>query len=65
MLDNFSASDLQQLHDIELGHTKIEVSGNVTAETLKEFLHPSIDFISTGSLTKHVHAVDLSMRFED
>ena len=65
MLDNFSASDLQQLPDIELGHTKIEVSGNVTAETLKEFLHPSIDFISTGSLTKHVHAVDLSMRFED
>lgn len=65
MLDNFSASDLQQLPDIELGHTKIEVSGNVTAQTLKEFLHPSIDFISTGSLTKHIRAVDLSMRFED
>ena len=65
MLDNFSASDLQQLRDIALGHTKIEVSGNVTAETLKEFLHPLIDFISTGSLTKHIRAVDLSMRFED
>ena len=64
MLDNFSSSDLQQLREIELGHTKIEVSGNVTAETLKEFLHPSIDFISTGSLTKHIRAVDLSMRFE-
>ena len=37
MLDNFSASDLQQLRDIALGHTKIEVSGNVTAETLRNF----------------------------
>ena len=65
MLDNFSVGDLQQLPSLELGHTKIEVSGNVTTESIKEFLHPSVDFISTGSLTKHIQAVDLSMRFEE
>jgi nicotinate-nucleotide pyrophosphorylase (carboxylating) len=64
MLDNFSSGDLQALHTIELGHTKIEVSGNVTEKTLSDYLHPAIDFISTGSLTKHIHAIDLSMRFE-
>ena len=63
MLDNFSAADIQRLSSIDLGETKIEVSGDITEETLRTYNHSAIDFISSGSLTKHLRAVDLSMRF--
>jgi len=48
-----------------LGETRIEVSGDITEETLRTYNHKAIDFISSGSLTKHLRAVDLSMRFVD
>lgn len=41
----------------------LEVSGNVTDKTLREFAETGVDFISVGALTKHVQALDLSMRF--
>ena len=63
MLDNFSAADIQRLSSIDLGETKIEVSGDITEETLRAYNHSAIGFISSGSLTKHLRAVDLSMRF--
>ena len=65
MLDNFSAADIEALSSIDLGETRIEVSGDITAETLRTYNHGAIDFISSGSLTKHLRAVDLSMRFID
>jgi len=43
--------------------TKLEVSGNVTPETIPMYAATGVDYISTGSLTKHVRAIDLSMRF--
>jgi nicotinate-nucleotide pyrophosphorylase (carboxylating) len=43
---------------------KLEASGGVTAATLREIADTGVDFISVGSITKHVRAVDLSMRFE-
>ena len=45
------------------GQARLEVSGNVTHETLREFAETGVDFISVGALTKHVRALDLSMRF--
>ena len=42
---------------------KLEVSGNVTLDTLAEFAATGVDYISVGALTKHVRALDLSMRF--
>lgn len=63
MLDNFSAAEIESLSSIDLGETKIEVSGDITEETLRAYNHGAIDFISSGSLTKHLRAVDLSMRF--
>jgi nicotinate-nucleotide pyrophosphorylase (carboxylating) len=65
MLDNFSAADIEALSSIELGETKIEVSGDITEEKLRTYNHGAINFISSGSLTKHIRAVDLSMRFVD
>ena len=63
MLDNFSPTEIEALSSIDLGNTKIEVSGDITEEKLRAYNHGAIDFISSGSLTKHIQAVDLSMRF--
>lgn len=62
MLDNFSPADIEQLTSIDLGHTKIEVSGNITDNSVKHYLSSSVSYISSGSLTKHIQAIDLSMR---
>jgi nicotinate-nucleotide pyrophosphorylase (carboxylating) len=41
----------------------LEASGNVSLESLREIAMTGVDYISVGSLTKDVRAVDLSMRF--
>ncbi len=64
MLDNFSLDDMQRAVAITQGRALLEVSGNVTLSTLRDFAQTGIDFISVGALTKHVHALDLSMRFQ-
>ena len=67
MLDNFSTEMIEQAvkltAEISAGSTKLEVSGNMTLATLKDYAKSGVDFISVGALTKHVQAVDLSMRF--
>lgn len=70
MLDNFTTAMIEQAVAItkESNHnnnheTKLEVSGNMTLATLKEYTKAGVDFISVGALTKHLEAVDLSMRF--
>ena len=62
MLDNFSPSDIENLKHLNFGETKIEVSGNITHETVQHYISSAVNYISSGSLTKHVQAVDLSMR---
>jgi nicotinate-nucleotide pyrophosphorylase (carboxylating) len=67
MLDNFSHEMIELAVEatakISQGKTKLEVSGNMTIETLKSYAKAGVDFISVGALTKHVNAIDLSMRF--
>ena len=63
MLDNFSTADVKALSRIDFGETKIEVSGNITKKTVKQYISARVNYISSGSLTKHIQAVDLSMRF--
>jgi nicotinate-nucleotide pyrophosphorylase (carboxylating) len=67
MLDNFSPQMIEQAvqltAEISAGRTKLEVSGNMTLATLTDYAKSGVDFISVGALTKHVQAVDLSMRF--
>ena len=43
---------------------KLEASGGVTLSSVREIALTGVDYISVGSITKHVRAVDLSMRFE-
>jgi nicotinate-nucleotide pyrophosphorylase (carboxylating) len=43
---------------------KLEASGGITLSTIRDVAATGVDFISVGSITKHVRAVDLSMRFE-
>jgi nicotinate-nucleotide pyrophosphorylase (carboxylating) len=43
---------------------KLEASGGITMDSIRAIAETGVDFISVGSITKHVHAVDLSMRFE-
>ena len=62
MLDNFSLTDINQAVAINNGQAKLEVSGNITSERLTELAATGVDYISSGALTKHVRAIDLSMR---
>jgi nicotinate-nucleotide pyrophosphorylase (carboxylating) len=65
MLDNFSLDMLQQAVIVNEGQCKLEVSGNITIESLKTLSALGVDFISSGALTKHVQAIDLSLRVID
>ena len=62
MLDNFHIADIMQAVSLNQGKAKLEVSGNVTAESLKALASTNVDYISSGALTKNVQAIDLSMR---
>lgn len=63
MLDNFDVPMMKEAVRLNQGRAKLEVSGNVTLETLADYAATGVDFISVGALTKHVRALDLSMRF--
>lgn len=63
MLDNFDVPMMREAVALNQGLAKLEVSGNVTLDTLAEYAATGVDFISVGALTKHVRALDLSMRF--
>lgn len=64
MLDNYSLEAIREAVEITQGRAKLEVSGNVTLETLPQLADTGVDFISVGALTKHIQAVDLSMRIQ-
>jgi nicotinate-nucleotide pyrophosphorylase (carboxylating) len=67
LLDNFSHEDMRTAVRITRAHAnqgiELEASGNMSLETLRTVAETGVDFISVGGLTKHVRAVDLSMRF--
>src|SRR5574340_919436 len=62
LLDNFSLADMRHAVQINHGRALLEASGNITLETVRAVAETGVDRISVGSLTKHIHAVDLSMR---
>ncbi|WP_025672670.1 carboxylating nicotinate-nucleotide diphosphorylase [Salinivibrio socompensis] len=64
MLDNFTIPMMREAVALNQGRVALEVSGNVTLETLAEYASTGVDYISVGALTKHVTALDLSMRFQ-
>ena len=67
MLDNFSIDDMRTgvaINQVHSHTAQIEASGNVSLETLRDIADTGVDFISVGALTKHIQAVDLSLRLE-
>ncbi|MCY9847965.1 carboxylating nicotinate-nucleotide diphosphorylase [Pectobacterium jejuense] len=63
MLDNFSLDNIREAVSTTQGRALLEISGNVTLDTLRGYAETGVDYISVGALTKHVQALDLSMRF--
>ncbi len=61
MLDNFSTKLIEEAVVINAGKCKLEVSGNITFDRLQELATTGVDYISSGALTKHVTAIDLSL----
>ncbi|WP_151764711.1 carboxylating nicotinate-nucleotide diphosphorylase [Acinetobacter soli] len=63
MLDNFSQQQMIDAVKHVAGRCKLEASGNITLDNLREVAATGVDYISMGVLTKDVTAIDLSMRF--
>jgi nicotinate-nucleotide pyrophosphorylase (carboxylating) len=67
MLDEFSLEDMRSAVALNRAHgaaAKLEASGSVSLETVQSIAATGIDYISVGALTKHVRAIDLSMRLD-
>ncbi len=62
MLDNFELAAMREAVAINAGRAELEVSGGVELDQLRDIAATGVDRISIGSLTKHVKAIDLSMR---
>jgi nicotinate-nucleotide pyrophosphorylase (carboxylating) len=67
LIDNFSLERMREAVKITRQHTnartELEASGTMSLETIRAVAETGVDFISVGGLTKHIRAVDLSMRF--
>jgi nicotinate-nucleotide pyrophosphorylase (carboxylating) len=67
LLDNFPLGKLEEAvslnAELRCSPAKLEASGNVTLETIREIAQTGVDFVSVGAITKHVRAIDFSMRF--
>jgi nicotinate-nucleotide pyrophosphorylase (carboxylating) len=67
MLDNYSLPAMREAvaeNARAKKPLKLEASGGITSANIREVAETGVDFISVGSITKHVRAIDLSMRFE-
>ena len=62
LLDNFSLEDMHRAVEITAGRALLEASGNVSLANVRAVADTGVDRISIGGLTKHIRAVDLSMR---
>jgi nicotinate-nucleotide pyrophosphorylase (carboxylating) len=65
MLDEFTLDDLRSAVALNRAHgggVRLEASGSVSLETVRAIAATGVDYVSVGALTKHVQAVDLSMR---
>ena len=62
MLDELSNDDMRSAVRITAGKAKLEASGGINDRTLRAVAETGVDYISIGSMTKDIKAVDLSMR---
>ncbi|MGN0613188.1 MAG: carboxylating nicotinate-nucleotide diphosphorylase [Porcipelethomonas sp.] len=64
MLDNMSTEDMKKAVEITAGRAKLEASGNITEDNLREVAQTGVDIISLGALTHSVKCFDISMRIQ-
>jgi nicotinate-nucleotide pyrophosphorylase (carboxylating) len=64
LLDNFHLDAMREAVRLTAGRAQLEASGNITLETVRAVAETGVDRISVGSLTKHVRAVDVSLRID-
>lgn len=65
MLDNMDTETMYKGVELIAGRAKVEASGNMTLERLREVAATGVDYISIGALTHSVSALDISQRIED
>lgn len=63
LLDNMLPVTLREAVELTHGQARLEASGGITLENIREIAETGVDYISIGELTKHLRAIDLSMRF--
>lgn len=61
LLDNFSIDQLKSAVSLNSGCNQLEASGNITLDNIKETASTGVDYVSIGSLTKNIQAIDLSL----
>ena len=64
MLDNFSPEDAKKAVNMVRGKVKVEVSGNITPENIKEYAIEGVNYISCGFITHSARWIDMSMKIE-
>jgi nicotinate-nucleotide pyrophosphorylase (carboxylating) len=67
MLDEFTLEDMRAAVALNRAHgavAKLEVSGSVSLDGVRAIAETGVDFVSVGAITKHVRAIDLSMRLD-
>lgn len=64
LLDDFSLSALKQAVELNQGQARLEASGNITLNNVRDIAETGVDYISIGALTKNIRAIDLSMRIK-
>ena len=62
LLDNMDMEQMRRAVTLNDGHASLEASGGVDLERVRAIAETGVDRISIGSLTKDVHALDLSLR---
>lgn len=64
MLDEYSLADMREAVRVTAGKIPLEASGGVNLDTVRTIAETGVDFVSVGEITKHIRAIDLSMRFQ-
>ena len=62
MLDNMDCATMKKAVEITGGRAKLEASGNITLDNIRQVAETGVDIISLGALTHSVQCFDISMR---
>ena len=64
LLDNFKPQQIAEAVTLTRRRAELEASGGITLDNIRQYAQTGVDYVSIGALTKHVRAIDLSMRFD-